>query len=159
MTRTEFLANRLQEVLLSGRWIANTNFRQLITSVNWQQATHKISSVNTIAALTFHLNYYTEGILKVFSGGPLDIKDKYSFDLPPVESETDWSKLVNAFLGNAEAFVQQVRAMPEENLDLPFVDEKYGSYLRNIEGVIEHSYYHMGQVSILKKMILEAEKN
>lgn len=28
-----------------------------------------------------------------------------------------------------------------------------GSYLRNIEGVIEHSYYHLGQISLIKKMI------
>lgn len=29
MSRTEFLANRLQEVLLDGRWIANTNLKEL----------------------------------------------------------------------------------------------------------------------------------
>lgn len=99
------------------------------------------------------------GILKVFNGGPLDIKDQYSFDLPPIKSEADWKNLVEDFLRNADAFVEQVRAIPDEKLDHPFVDEKYSSYLRNIEGVIEHSYYHMGQVSILKKMILEAENN
>ena len=36
-----------------------------------------------------------------------------------------------------------------------FVYEKYGSYLRNIEGVIEHSYYHLGQVSLIRKMIMQ----
>lgn len=46
--------------------------------------------------------------------------------------------------------------MDSAKLDEPFVDEKYGSYLRNIEGVIEHSYYHLGQVVLVKKMVLEA---
>lgn len=62
-------------------------------------------------------------------------------------------KLVNDFLSNSEKFINHVEKMDENTLDQPFVDEKYGSYLRNIEGVIEHSYYHLGQVSLIKKMI------
>jgi hypothetical protein len=38
-------------------------------------------------------------------------------------------------------------------LDAVFVDAKYGDYARNIEGVIEHSYYHLGQVVLVRKMV------
>jgi hypothetical protein len=31
------------------------------------------------------------------------------------------------------------------------VEEKYGSVLRNIMGVIEHTHYHLGQIVLLKK--------
>jgi len=147
------IANRLREVLLDGHWIANTNFKEQILSVNWEQATQKIGNLNTIAALTFHINYYLNGLLHVFDGGKLEISDKYSFDVPQIQSEMDWQTLVNSFLNNSEKFVNQVEQMPNGLLDQPFVDEKYGSYLRNIEGVIEHSYYHLGQVSLIKKMI------
>lgn len=94
------------------------------------------------------------GILNVFEGGTLDIRDKYSFDLPEIKIEADWIKLVNDFLSNSEKFVEYVEQMDNNTLDQPFVDEKYGSYLRNIEGVIEHSYYHLGQISLIKKMII-----
>jgi len=147
------IANRLREVLLDGHWIANTNFKEQILSVNWEQATQKIGNLNTIAALTFHINYYLNGLLHVFDGGKLEISDKYSFDVPQIQSEMDWQTLVNSFLNNSEKFVNQVEQIPNGLLDQPFVDEKYGSYLRNIEGVIEHSYYHLGQVSLIKKMI------
>jgi hypothetical protein len=43
--------------------------------------------------------------------------------------------------------------MDDARLDQSFVDEKYGTWLRNIEGVIEHCYYHLGQVSLIRKMI------
>lgn len=158
MTRAEFIANRVQEVLLDGRWIANTNFKEQIQSVSWEQAVQKISTLNTIAALTYHINYYLAGILKVFNGGNLDIHDKFSFDLPPIQSASDWNNLVNEFLGNAENFVHHVAKMSEAMLDSGFVDEKYGTYLRNIEGVIEHSYYHLGQVSLIRKMIMEGNQ-
>lgn len=154
MTKTTFIANRLREVLLNGHWIANINYKELISDLTWQQATQKVGNLNTIAALVFHVNYYLDGILNVFNGGGLEIRDKYSFDLPPIQSEADWKQLMDAFLANSEKFAQQVAQMSDEQLDEPFVDEKYGNYLRNLEGVIEHSYYHMGQISLIKKMIL-----
>ena len=154
MTRTTALANRLREVLLNGKWIANTNFKEQLQSVSWQQVIQKVGNLNTIALLTFHINYYLNGILNFFNGGRLDIKDKYSFDMPEIKSEEDWKKLLNDFLNNSELFANQVEQMEESALDNPFVDEKYGSWLRNIEGVIEHSYYHLGQVSLIRKMIL-----
>lgn len=155
MTRSLSIANRVREVLLDGHWIANTNFKEQILNVNWSQATQKVGKLNTIAALTFHINYYLEGLLNVFNGGELDISDKYSFDLPEIQSETDWDKLVNNFLGNSEDFINQVELLADNILDEPFVDEKYGTYLRNVECVIEHSYYHLGQVSLIKKMIVQ----
>ena len=33
-----------------------------------------------------------------------------------------------------------------------FVDEKYGSYERNLDVMIEHCYYHLGQVMLIKKL-------
>lgn len=153
MTKAQFLAHRLREVLLNGKWIANTNFKDQILSVSWEQATQKVAGLNTIALLTFHINYYLQGILDFFSTGKLDISDKYSFDMPEINSESDWNNLVEAFLSNAERFASHVEQMDESILDQPFVDEKYGSYWRNIEGVIEHSYYHFGQVSLIRKLV------
>lgn len=155
MTRNLSLASRLREVLLNGQWIANTNFKQEVQRVNWLQATHKIESLNTIAALTFHINYYLAGLLSAFETGRLEIRDQYSFDLPPISSAADWEALVADFLANAETFAAAIEQMDDALFDRPFVDEKYGTYLRNIEGVIEHSYYHLGQVVILRKMVTQ----
>lgn len=154
MTRNLSLSNRLREVLLDGKWIANTNFREQAESISWEQATQKIGQLNTIALLTFHINYYLQGILQVFNGGALDIKDQYSFDLPEISSETGWHALVNNFLNNAQSIAVKIEQMDDHVFDEVFVEEKYGTYLRNIEGIIEHSYYHLGQVSLIKKMIL-----
>lgn len=155
MTRNITLAGRLREVLLNGHWIANTNYKDQILSVNWQQATQKVGSLNTIAALTFHINYYLAGLLLAFENGRLDISDKYSFDLPPINSESDWMQLVTDFLSNSEKFAGCVEQMDDSMLDQPFIDEKYGTNLRNIEGVMEHSYYHLGQISLIRKLIMQ----
>ncbi len=155
MGRNNELANRLTEVLLNGRWIANTNYKAQIENLTWVLATQKIGTLNTIADLTFHVNYYLAGIINVFMGGELEIRDTHSFDVPPIQSENDWKTLVNTFISNSETFIREVAKLPNSTLDNIFVNEKYGTYLRNIEGVIEHCYYHLGQVSLLKKMLTE----
>jgi hypothetical protein len=156
--RSKNLADRLREVLLNGHWIANTNFKEQIEAVSWEQATLKVGNLNTIAALTYHVNYYLAGILNVLNGGDLEIRDKFSYDMPPVRSELDWEDLINGFMKNAEEFARRIEHMSDAKLEKPFVDVRYGTYLRNIEGVIEHSYYHLGQISLIRKMILENDK-
>lgn len=153
MSPTHLLSARIREVLLDGRWIANTNFKDQVQTTNWQQANRSVGSLNTIAVLVYHINYYLAGLLHAFENGKLEIHDKYSFDLPSIKDQEDWEILVKDFLNNAERFALAVEQMDATLLTMPFIDEKYGNYQRNIEGVIEHSYYHLGQVVILKKMI------
>lgn len=156
MENSTQLANRFREVLLNGKWIANTNFKEQLSNVTWEQATRKVGSLNTIALLAFHINYYIKGVSDFFENGALEIRDKYSFDIQPIESQADWEKLQQSLFANAEKFARQVEQMSDEKLEETFVDVKYGNYRRNIEGTIEHSYYHLGQISLLKKMVAEA---
>ncbi|MGN7786978.1 DinB family protein [Niabella sp. 22666] len=153
MERNVFFANRLREVYLEGRWIANTNYKDQLLSVNREQAVQQIGDLNTIAALTYHINYYLVGILNVFNGGQLEISDQYSFDLPPIETDADWESLVQSLLDHAGKFADAVATMDDQLFDQVFVDKKYDTYLRNIQGVLEHSYYHLGQIVLIRKLI------
>ncbi|MEM9991107.1 MAG: DUF1572 domain-containing protein, partial [Bacteroidota bacterium] len=61
MENTQQLASRFREVMLDGKWIASTNYRQELEATNWKEATQQVGGLNTIAALSFHLNYYIAG--------------------------------------------------------------------------------------------------
>jgi uncharacterized damage-inducible protein DinB len=154
MKTSTLLARRFREVLLNGTWVANTNYKDALSDVSWQQATTPISTLNSILALTFHINYYLDGVLKVFEGGPLSIRDKYSFDYHHIDTAAAWARLLKQLFENAETFARHIEQMTDEQLQAAFVDQKYGSYQRNIEGMIEHCYYHLGQISLIKKMVL-----
>lgn len=153
------IAKQFREVHLDGKWVAATNLKDQLSDLTWKQATTKVDSLNTIAALAFHINYYVAGLVNVFEGGPLNIRDKYSYDLPPIKSKEDWEKLLNKMWSDAEKFANLVEQMPDEKLSEGFVDKKYGNYYRNIHSIIEHTYYHLGQIVMLKKLILLREKN
>ncbi len=74
MSSTSQLAKRFREVMLDGLWIANTNFKDQLKDISLEQATAKVGSLNTIAMLTFHIDYYIAGLINVFEGGDLEIK-------------------------------------------------------------------------------------
>ena len=106
MSDAQILASRFREPLLNGKWIANTNLKEQLDEVDVQLATKRPNSLNSIASLTFHLDYYIAGVLQVFNGGTLDIRDKYSFDMPAIVSEQDWIDLQNKLWFDSESFAR-----------------------------------------------------
>jgi uncharacterized damage-inducible protein DinB len=145
------IANHFRQVHFGGNWTA-VNLKQTLSDITWQQATTKVNSLNTIAALVFHINYYVSAVLNVLQGTPMSAHDKYSFDLPPIESEEDWKKLLDKTWSDAEKFAELVEQLPDSKLGDIFVMEKYGTYHRNLLGVIEHTHYHLGQIVLIKKI-------
>ena len=153
MNLPQQIAAQFREVHLDGKWVVTTNLKAELSNLTWKQATTKIDSLHTIATLAFHINYYVAGILHVLEGGSLNIRDTYSFDHSPIESESDWKKLQHKIYNDAEKFASLVAQMPPEKLHEDFAGEKYGSYYKNIHALIAHIYYHLGQIILIKKMI------
>jgi hypothetical protein len=155
MHLTAQIAKQFREVYFGGNWTA-VSLKENLTDLNWQQATTKVYSFNTVASLLYHMNYYVRQVLKVLAGEPLDASDKYSFDHPPILSKDDWEKLLDSIWTDAENFARQVEQLPEQKLWENFADGKYGNYYRNIQGVNEHVHYHLGQIVLIKKLLLAA---
>ena len=147
------LADRFRDMMLSGKYIAFTNVKEQLHDVTVDEANTSINGLNTIAMLTFHLRYYIKGVIQVFEGGDLTIRDKYSFDMNDLENENDWIALRDDLLSSAEKYAAFVEGFDNEKLASGFVKTEYGSYYKNIDGMIEHCYYHFGQIVIIKKMI------
>ncbi|TRX48389.1 DinB family protein [Fulvivirga sp. M361] len=159
MNYNEYLANRLREILLSGKWVVGTNFKEQIEDLTWIEATKKVENFNSISSITFHINYYLSGVMDVFKGGDLTIRDKYSFDAPEIKSEREWNLRKEKLVKDSENFIQLVRNMENQRLMDVFVKEEYGSYYRSIDVIIEHTYYHLGQIILIKKKLREKREN
>jgi uncharacterized damage-inducible protein DinB len=158
MNLTAQIAKQFREVHFGGNWTAST-LKEHLNDVTWEQATTQVYSFNTIGTLVYHLNYYIRVVSKVFQGQSLDGKDKDSFEHPPITSQNDWEKLLDKTWNDAENFAQLIEQLPENKLWETFVHEKYGTYYRNIHGIIEHTHYHLGQIVLIKKMLLQQAKN
>lgn len=153
MSLSQNLAKHLRDVHFGGNWTVSS-LKDHLSDVTWQQATTQVESFNTIAVLVYHTNYFIDAVLKVLRGGPLDSNDKYSFDHPPIQSQEDWEAMLNKTWTDAEEFADLIEQLPEETMWEDFVDGKYGNYYRNIAGIIEHTHYHLGQIVLIKKMLV-----
>lgn len=153
--KTKQLANRFREIILNGTWIANTNYKDQLTNLDWEIAISEFESLNSISILVQHIHYYINGIKNVLNGGYLEIRDKFSFDFPIIKSENEWKAFLTKFWNETENLAELIEQLPDEKLNQSFVDDKYGTYQRNIDGMIEHSYYHLGQIVLIKKIILK----
>ncbi|EAS21079.1 hypothetical protein BBFL7_01972 [Flavobacteria bacterium BBFL7] len=155
MANSNVLADRLREVFLNGTWIANTNYKDQLVSLDWHVVITELYSFNTIAALAQHIHYYVAGVKNVFAHGKLEISDVYSFDFPEIKSQQDWDRFLNLFWQDCEDLALYVERLTDEELEKDFVDPKYGDFYRNIDAIIEHSYYHLGQIVLIKKALID----
>lgn len=152
MNLAKHIAKHLRDVHFGGNW-TTSNLRDNLAGVNWQQATTQVYSFNTIAILVYHMNYYIDVVSKVLLGGPLDAKDAYSFNLPPIRSEEDWQQLLKKTWADVEQLATLIEQLPETKMWETFTDEKYGTYYRNLQGIVEHCHYHLGQIVLIKKIV------
>ena len=111
------IAARFKEVFLDGKWVVSTNYKTLLSDVTWEHATTRIGTLNTIAELTFHVNYYISGILDVFKNGKLEIKDKFSFDMEPIKSKKDWDNLLNQMWCDVSKLSEHLEEISHEKLE------------------------------------------
>ena len=154
MDTTALLAKHLKEVYFGGNWTWS-NLNDQLQDLSWEQAVAEVYGLNSIATLVYHIDYYVGGVSQYFRGEPLGIKDKFSFDRPAIRCQEDWESLLQQARSRAAELAFQIESLPDEKLWETFSEEKYGNYYRNVLGIIEHTHYHLGQISLLKKILAQ----
>lgn len=151
MQSTKQISQHLHQVFFGGNWTW-VNVKETLANVSFETANKRIGTCNTIGLLTFHIHYYVKAILAVLQQQPFNFHDKYSFDMPAITNEEDWQQMQANCFTNVQTLCKLIEDLPDETLPTIFVEEKYGSYHRNFLGLIEHTHYHLGQISLLKKI-------
>jgi uncharacterized damage-inducible protein DinB len=147
------LGKRFRDVILNNSWVANNSFMNQLSDLSLEMAQYKFPEIHTISELAQHVHYYVAGVLNVLKGGNLEIRDAYSFDFKPLDDQEAWNNFLFAFWRDAAVFAEEVERMDDSQLDAVFVKKEYGTYHFNINTLIEHSYYHLGQIILIKKLI------
>lgn len=152
MTKGQQLATHLKQ-LITGPNQTGSHFSQHLDDITLEDATTSIYGLNTIAHLVFHCWYYIDAVSGVLDGRPLIAKDALSYDLPPLHNDLEWQALRTKLYAAINTCAHRAEHLDDDALKNPFVSEKYGTYERNLMGLLEHSNYHFGQIVIIKKII------
>ena len=146
------LAKDIRELFTGSNW-TNVTMKQVLEDVSLTEAKTKVENYNTILALVYHIYYYIKVTHPVLFGKALEAHDKYAFEHPAIEDEEHWQFFLNEVYAEAEAFAKSVQGLDEDVLDTPLSDPKWGSHFSIINGIVQHGYYHLGQIVLLKKYL------
>jgi hypothetical protein len=152
MSLSKQIAKHFREVHFGGNW-TSVNLQETLSDIPFDVVNKQIGTCNTIASLVFHMNYYVVAVIEVLKGLELNASDSLSYDCPIIDSEKLWQEFVKKVLADAEEFATLIEDMDPEKFNKVFSEDKYGNYYRNIHGIIEHTHYHLGQISLLKKLL------
>lgn len=152
MLIANFLSEQLQKLYYGKNW-TGVDLKTTLDHVDMEIINKQINGCNSIVTLLFHMNYYVEIQLEVLKGNPLRGTDKESFIHPEVNTKEDWEQLISRLYNRVDEYLSMLTQIPDDQFSLGFADEKWGSYYRNVAGMIEHSHYHLGQIVLLKKLL------
>lgn len=128
-------------------------------------AWHPGAGAHSIWETVLHMRSWTDEVARRALGGEYDTqKEPVGGDWPAVTatSESAWREAVASLEASHDALVAVVRALPAAQLGARVGDSgdhpsrKGPSHAHMFRSLAEHDIYHSGQVSLLKRLALEA---
>lgn len=152
MILTDYIAQHILEVHEGDNW-TEVNIKDTLKDVNYKEATTITNaSYNTIAALLHHMSFYNDVVMQRLSGVNPVITQANGFDMLPVKNEQDWKKLKERNIESAHKLAEAVKKFPEEKI-FELTVTGHSTHYKTLHGIVEHTYYHLGQIVLLKKII------
>jgi uncharacterized damage-inducible protein DinB len=152
MKLTDLISFHIKEVYEGNNW-TDVNIADTIKGINWQQAQQQTAgSTNTIASLLHHLYYWNGIIRQRMKGETPVIPEMNGYDVPVLNNEEEWNTLKEKTHQSFTELADAVKNFPEEKLQDNYASSIPSTYYRNFQGIVEHAYYHLGQIVILKKL-------
>jgi len=153
MNITDAIASHITECFEGENW-TGVNISGTLKEVTWQQAQQQTpASQNTIASLLHHLYYWNGIMLQRINGINPPVPEANGFDVDELKNENDWNELKEKTHQSFLQLANAVNNFPEEKL---FETSPTGksSYYKNFQGIVEHAHYHLGQIVIIKKLVI-----
>lgn len=145
------IAQHIIEAHEGGNWTGNS-IREVLKDVSIAVATAQTTaSVNTIASLLHHLTYWNNVMIMRISGVAIEIPEINGFDVPQISTEEEWTKLQADNLKSAHDLASAISVFEKHDLNEPILPG-YSSAYKSFHGCIEHIYYHLGQITMIKQL-------
>lgn len=157
MSITEAIAQHIIDVHEGENWTEVT-IKETLSDVTVYEAT-KVPAFtpNNIAALLFHITFYSNIADERLKGNNPQIDEHNGFNVPALKTEDDWLKLKEDNLQAARKLAEAIRQTHEAKLFEPIVINGSSTY-KTLHGIAEHAHYHLGQMMLIKKWIRSGSK-
>ncbi len=156
----EKLIAELNKPILGDPWYG-WNFEKVLGQIDYRRAFKKADlNVHSIAEIALHIYAWIEEVSSRLEGNMAKLP--LVGDWPPVEKETKeyWNEIVGNIISSHKKLIELVKTFPFEDFEKLVGNNReleLGTGLTFREmlvGLMEHNVYHLGQISLLNKILL-----
>jgi uncharacterized damage-inducible protein DinB len=139
----EWAKTQLAEFYNGNPWVTD-NFSHKVLSIGPGEALKKIQGHNhSVAQLVGHLTAWRNFALQKLTGNnEYDIKDDSAIDWP---EPNDWNAICSEFELCHQSLLTAIENFPAHLWNSRVAGRNY-SFIYLISGIIQHDYYHCGQI-------------
>lgn len=154
MNIKQHIAVHLVEVHRGGNW-TGVSIAETLKDISRQQALIVTPfSPNSIAMLVHHITYWNRIIVQRGRNIEPPINEENGMNLPSLNSEEDWNDLKKDNIHSAEELATIIEGYDIGSLYNPILPGHCSAY-KNFQGQVEHVHYHLGQMVMIKKYLLQ----
>jgi len=147
MSETKRIADQLRRAFAGDPWHGDP-LSAILAGVTADQAQARpLPKSHNIWEIVLHIELYTGLAIGAIQGIPMPRLYVEKKDWPPVTGE--WATALEKLFATAESLAQAIDAFPDTRLEDTVPGRDYNFYYL-FHGIVQHSLYHGGQISLLK---------
>lgn len=150
MKETERIRDQLQRAFAGDAWHGPAVLEVLENVTASQAAMRPIAGAHSIWELVLHIGAWTDACRRRLAGDRAELADEENF--PPIADTSDkaWENTLRSLRESHQQLSDAIASVDETRLDNPILEGMPSIYI-TLQGAVQHSLYHTGQIAILKK--------
>jgi uncharacterized damage-inducible protein DinB len=151
MKTTDLIAEHLLELFHGKNW-TDVSLTDAVSDIKYKEAfAHTKASPNSIASIVQHLAFWNRVMMARLKGVRTEIPKDNGFGISGLETQEKWQEILKDNSQSAEDLANAIKSFDERKLQDPILTG-YPSVYKSLHGLIEHGYYHLGQIVSIKKL-------
>ncbi len=109
---------------------------------------------NTIHQIAQHILATERVVINRLQGIPYELSVEEDW-IPMKElKKIDWSDTISQIKQSKKKLIQQIKSIDDVDLNKPII-KGYSSIYETLHGHIQHTYYHLGQIVVIKNLLIK----
>jgi len=145
------IADQLERAFEGDAWSGPT-VTEILSGISAEQAAARpVAAAHSIWEIVLHATAWQRTVRERLQGHPVEpLADDQDWPRVADASESAWAGTLRNLRAEYELLRREAEAWRDRDLSLTPGGERYTAY-EMLHGVIQHIYYHAGQITILKK--------
>jgi uncharacterized damage-inducible protein DinB len=145
------IADQLERAFEGDAWNGPT-VTEILSGVSAEQAAARpVAGAHSIWEIVLHTTAWQRTVRERLQGHSVEpLADDLDWPLVADTSEAAWAGTIRDLRAEYERLRQEAEVWRDRDLSITPGGERYTAY-EMLHGVIQHIYYHAGQITILKK--------